>query len=100
MNMVQMSSIAGAAMVGSGVIVKTQQGFGLAGTGDVVIFFTLIKIPPLIFWLGLIIVNLPENNYKVNPKMLKFEDIRIVRDMRNSVNRIVNCENANMNKVY
>ena len=31
--------------------------------------------------------------------MLKFEDIRIVRDMRNSVNRIVNCETANMNKV-
>ena len=31
--------------------------------------------------------------------MLKFEDIRIVRDMRNSVNRLVNCENANMNKV-
>lgn len=30
--------------------------------------------------------------------MLKFEDIRIVRDMRNSVNRIVNCENANLNK--
>ncbi|MBN7274324.1 DNA-binding protein WhiA [Ligilactobacillus pobuzihii] len=31
--------------------------------------------------------------------MLKFEDIRIMRDMRNSVNRIVNCENANLNKV-
>ncbi|QBP18804.1 DNA-binding protein WhiA [Acetilactobacillus jinshanensis] len=31
--------------------------------------------------------------------MLKFEDIRIVRDMSNSVNRLVNCENANMNKV-
>ena len=31
--------------------------------------------------------------------MLKFEDLRIVRDMRNSVNRIVNCETANMNKV-
>lgn len=30
--------------------------------------------------------------------MLKFEDIRIVRDMRNSVNRLVNMENANMNK--
>lgn len=30
--------------------------------------------------------------------MLKFEDIRIVRDMRNSVNRLVNCETANMNK--
>lgn len=34
-----------------------------------------------------------------NRAMLKFEDIRIVRDMRNSVNRLVNCENANMNKV-
>ncbi|RYC98350.1 DNA-binding protein WhiA [Facklamia hominis] len=31
--------------------------------------------------------------------MLAFEDIRIVRDMRNSVNRLVNCENANLNKV-
>ncbi|KFN91229.1 putative cytoplasmic protein [Tetragenococcus muriaticus 3MR10-3] len=30
--------------------------------------------------------------------MLKFEDVRIVRDMRNSVNRLVNCETANMNK--
>ncbi|ETA74743.1 DNA-binding protein WhiA [Ligilactobacillus equi] len=31
--------------------------------------------------------------------MLKLEDVRIVRDMRNSVNRIVNCETANMNKI-
>lgn len=30
--------------------------------------------------------------------MLKFEDIRIVRDMRNNVNRLVNCDTANMNK--
>lgn len=30
--------------------------------------------------------------------MLRFEDVRIVRDMRNSVNRLVNCENANLNK--
>lgn len=30
--------------------------------------------------------------------MLKFEDIRIIRDMRNSVNRLVNCETANLNK--
>ena len=30
--------------------------------------------------------------------MMKFEDVRIIRDMRNSVNRLVNCENANMNK--
>lgn len=33
-----------------------------------------------------------------NSAVLKFEDIRIVRDMRNSVNRLVNCENANLNK--
>ncbi|WP_412988610.1 DNA-binding protein WhiA [Pediococcus siamensis] len=31
--------------------------------------------------------------------MLKFEDVRILRDMRNSVNRLVNCENANLTKV-
>ncbi|TDQ36981.1 DNA-binding protein WhiA [Aureibacillus halotolerans] len=30
--------------------------------------------------------------------MLHFEDVRIVRDMRNSVNRLVNCETANLNK--
>lgn len=30
--------------------------------------------------------------------MFRFEDVRIVRDMRNSVNRIVNCETANLNK--
>ncbi|OFO53041.1 DNA-binding protein WhiA [Nosocomiicoccus sp. HMSC059G07] len=30
--------------------------------------------------------------------MLKFEDVRILRDMRNSVNRLVNCETANLNK--
>lgn len=30
--------------------------------------------------------------------VLKFEDVRIVRDMRNSVNRLVNCETANLNK--
>ncbi|GEK90464.1 DNA-binding protein WhiA [Alkalibacterium kapii] len=30
--------------------------------------------------------------------MFRFEDVRIVRDMRNSVNRLVNCENANLNK--
>ncbi|EFR31780.1 DNA-binding protein WhiA [Eremococcus coleocola] len=30
--------------------------------------------------------------------MFEFEDIRIVRDMRNSVNRLMNMENANINK--
>ncbi|WP_066397642.1 DNA-binding protein WhiA [Cytobacillus eiseniae] len=33
-----------------------------------------------------------------NNALLRFEDIRIVRDMRNSVNRLVNCETANLNK--
>lgn len=31
--------------------------------------------------------------------LLKFEDVRIVRDIRNSVNRIVNCEKANLKKI-
>lgn len=30
--------------------------------------------------------------------VLRFEDVRIIRDMRNSVNRLVNMENANLNK--
>ena len=30
--------------------------------------------------------------------MLEFEDARIIKDMRNSVNRLVNCETANLNK--
>ncbi|HHT5956884.1 DNA-binding protein WhiA [Listeria monocytogenes] len=30
--------------------------------------------------------------------LLQFEDVRIMRDMRNSVNRLVNCETANLNK--
>ncbi|RDW15706.1 DNA-binding protein WhiA [Oceanobacillus chungangensis] len=33
-----------------------------------------------------------------NIALFKFEDVRIVRDMRNSVNRLVNCETANLNK--
>lgn len=30
--------------------------------------------------------------------LLRFEDVRIMKDMRNSVNRLVNCETANLNK--
>jgi len=30
--------------------------------------------------------------------LFQFEDARIVKDMRNSVNRLVNCETANLNK--
>ncbi len=30
--------------------------------------------------------------------MLKFEDIRVQKDMRSKVNRLVNCETANLNK--
>jgi hypothetical protein len=33
-----------------------------------------------------------------NNGLFQFEDVRIVRDMRNSVNRLVNCEQANLNK--
>ena len=33
-----------------------------------------------------------------NSSVLKFEDIRVYRDMRNNVNRIVNCETANLSK--
>ena len=30
--------------------------------------------------------------------VLKFEEIRVIRDMRNNINRIVNCETANLSK--
>lgn len=33
-----------------------------------------------------------------NSAVLRFEEIRVMRDMRNNVNRIVNCETANLNK--
>ena len=33
-----------------------------------------------------------------NNAVLKFEEIRVLRDMKNNVNRIVNCETANLNK--
>jgi DNA-binding protein WhiA len=33
-----------------------------------------------------------------HPSLLRFEDVRIMKDMRNSVNRLVNCETANLNK--
>lgn len=33
-----------------------------------------------------------------NKAVLKFEEIRVVRETRNSINRLVNCETANLNK--
>lgn len=30
--------------------------------------------------------------------LLKFEDIRVLKDIRNNINRLVNCETANLNK--
>lgn len=33
-----------------------------------------------------------------NSSVIKFEEIRVYRDMRNNVNRIVNCETANLSK--
>ena len=33
-----------------------------------------------------------------NSAVLKFEEIRVLRDVKNNVNRKVNCETANLNK--
>ena len=33
-----------------------------------------------------------------NRGLLKFEDIRVQKDMRGKINRLVNCESANLNK--
>ena len=33
-----------------------------------------------------------------NKSVLKYEEIRVIREMKNNVNRIVNCETANLNK--
>ena len=33
-----------------------------------------------------------------NRAVLKFEDVRIIKEMKNNVNRLVNCETANLNK--
>ncbi len=33
-----------------------------------------------------------------NKSVLEFEDTRVIKDIRNKVNRLVNCETANMNK--
>lgn len=33
-----------------------------------------------------------------NKAVMEFEEIRVVRDTRNNINRIVNCETANLNK--
>ena len=33
-----------------------------------------------------------------NKSVLDFEDERVIKDMRNNVNRLVNCETANLNK--
>ncbi|MCL2341722.1 MAG: DNA-binding protein WhiA [Firmicutes bacterium] len=33
-----------------------------------------------------------------NDSVIKFEEIRVVKDTRNNINRLVNCETANLNK--
>ena len=33
-----------------------------------------------------------------NSSVIKFEEVRVIRDMKNNVNRLVNCETANLNK--
>lgn len=39
------------------------------------------------------------NIMETHKSMINFENIRILKDVRNNVNRIVNCETANINKV-
>lgn len=39
------------------------------------------------------------NIIQAHNALLKLEDIRILKDMRNNVNRIVNCETANLSKI-
>ena len=34
-----------------------------------------------------------------NKGMLAFEDVRITKEIKNNVNRLVNCETANLNKI-
>lgn len=34
-----------------------------------------------------------------NQSMLKFEELRVLKDVRNNINRKVNCETANINKI-
>lgn len=33
-----------------------------------------------------------------NAAMLKFEEIRVIKETKNNINRLVNCETANLNK--
>ena len=33
-----------------------------------------------------------------NSTVIKFEEIRVIREMKNNINRLVNCETANLNK--
>lgn len=35
----------------------------------------------------------------VNKAVLKFEEIRVLKDTRNNINRVINCENANLDKI-
>ncbi len=34
-----------------------------------------------------------------NNSVLKFEEVRVIKETRNEINRIVNCETANLNKI-
>ncbi len=34
-----------------------------------------------------------------NKSVIKFEEIRVVKETRNNINRLVNCETANLNKI-
>lgn len=35
----------------------------------------------------------------VNKAVLRFEEIRVLKETRNNINRVINCENANLDKI-
>lgn len=39
------------------------------------------------------------NIIEAHKSLLEFENIRVLKDVRNNINRIVNCETANLNKI-
>ena len=36
---------------------------------------------------------------QANKAVLKFEEIRVLKETRNNINRVINCENANLDKI-
>lgn len=75
------------------LLMKVMQGFGLSAKmtdrkNDFIVY--LKDGDHIITFLSII---------GAHQSLLEFENVRIIKDMRNNVNRMVNCETANLNKV-